>query len=225
MVVLSKITTTGGDAGRTHLADMSRVSKADPLIEAVGALAEANAALGVARAAGLAPALDQLAQRLQQECFDVGADLATPLPAAPAGARPSPRAGAALAQGWAAVARDLSEQLGPLRSFALPGGPMPAAQLHLATAVARRAERAAWAAAQARGVDQPGGLNSAALVWLNRISDALFLMARAAACGREELWQPRRGPAGGAQTGSPPVGPASIQDNRPVEAPREISSR
>ncbi|MDR2253682.1 MAG: ATP:cob(I)alamin adenosyltransferase [Bifidobacteriaceae bacterium] len=242
MVILSGLTTTTGDGGSTRLADGSRVAKTDPLIGALGAIAEANAAIGLARAGGLAPELDAWARRIQQELFDLGADLAMPLPAGPqaqAGTdepgpepqpgtgqpgpepqpgpgpqaqpgaddpapaarpaapaaertRPGPgprRVGAEAVRAWEQVVRELVERLGPLRSFVLPGGPPPAAALHLATTITRRAERAAWRAAATRGKDQPGGVNGWALVYLNRISDVLFALARAAADGAETLWE------------------------------------
>jgi cob(I)alamin adenosyltransferase len=85
---------------------------------------------------------------------------------------------------------DLAGELGALRSFVLPGGPPGAAHLHLAVTVARRAERAAWSAAQAHGIGQPGGLSPDALVYLNRLSDLLFQMARAAA-DQPTLWHPQ----------------------------------
>ncbi|MDR1188920.1 MAG: cob(I)yrinic acid a,c-diamide adenosyltransferase [Bifidobacteriaceae bacterium] len=193
MVVLSKITTKTGDEGQTHLGDMTRVPKTDPRIEAVGAIAEANAVLGVARSAGLEPRLDAWAAQLQQELFDLGADLSTPLPkaqmddAAEPSSPPTPRVDLAVIAPWDRVIAELAQELGSLRTFVLPGGPMAAAQLHVAVTVTRRAERDAWRAAQAHGIGQAGGVNHDALVYLNRLSDLLFLMARAAA-GPPELW-------------------------------------
>jgi cob(I)alamin adenosyltransferase len=201
MVVLSKITTKTGDEGLTHLGDMSRVAKTDPRIEAVGAVAEANAVLGVARSQGLPPDLDAWTARLQHELFDLGADLATPLSdteqpnCQQAYAVRSPkqtvlRTSPATIASWEEIIAQLAGQLGTLRGFILPGGPPAAAQLHLAVTIVRRAERAAWNAAQAHGVGRQGGINRAALVYLNRLSDLLFQMARAAG-GETELWRQR----------------------------------
>ncbi|MDR1427446.1 MAG: ATP:cob(I)alamin adenosyltransferase [Bifidobacteriaceae bacterium] len=226
MVHLTRIYTRLGDDGETHLATMARLPKTDPLIAALGDIAEANAALGFARAANLEPRLDAMAERLQQEFFALGADLATPLdgnrhdavsadagkaeavPAGSAGA-PATRTGQtgvpatqveqagvpATRVGQAEVAaleRDcdvLLARLEPLRSFVLPGGREGTARLHLASAVVRRAERSVWAAAAAHGVDTPGGLNSAAMRYLNRASDLVFLMARSSAGPHgETLW-------------------------------------
>ncbi|MDR2564585.1 MAG: cob(I)yrinic acid a,c-diamide adenosyltransferase [Bifidobacteriaceae bacterium] len=195
MVVLSRIATRAGDDGLTQLGDLSRVSKTDPRIEAVGSVAEAAAAIGVARAFGLAPRLDRWAEQLLQELFDLGADLATPLPAAcpvRSRRRSVPRVDQARTAAWDQVIQDLAEELGPLRSFVLPGGPPAAAHLHLAVTVARRAERAAWHAAGAHGIGGEGGLNPEALRYLNRLSDLLFQLARAAG-GEGELWRPESG--------------------------------
>ncbi|MDR1441567.1 MAG: cob(I)yrinic acid a,c-diamide adenosyltransferase [Bifidobacteriaceae bacterium] len=209
MVVLSRITTKTGDDGLTHLGDFSRASKTDPRIEAVGSVAEANAILGVAVAFGLDPELSGWTGRLQQELFDLGADLATPLPAGPdpgtgsspavpesgpkPGAKtpnpPTPRIVPAAIEAWDQTIGQLADRLGPVRAFILPGGPPAAAQLHLAVTVVRRAERAAWAAGEAHGIGQAGGLNRHALVYLNRLSDLLFQMARAAG-GEPGLWRP-----------------------------------
>ncbi|MDR0366864.1 MAG: cob(I)yrinic acid a,c-diamide adenosyltransferase [Bifidobacteriaceae bacterium] len=188
MVVLSRITTQGGDEGMTHLGDMTRVPKADPLIEAIGAVAEANAAIGLARAHDLGERVDGWAQTLQQQLFDLGADLATPLPSPETEGRPVPRISSSTVAEWEEITELLASELGPLRSFVLPGGPPAAAYLHFATTVVRRAERAAWRAAAERGIDQPGGLARLALIYLNRISDVLFQMARSAAAQPPELW-------------------------------------
>ncbi|MDR0594710.1 MAG: cob(I)yrinic acid a,c-diamide adenosyltransferase [Bifidobacteriaceae bacterium] len=229
MVVLSRISTKTGDLGMTHLGDMSRVAKTDPRIGAVGAVAETSAAIGLARAAGLPERLDAWAGTLQQELFDLGADLATPLPGGPdqdQGKAQNRRRARVRRIGPAEIARleaqigDLASELGPLRSFILPGGPPGAAHLHLAVTVARRAEREAWSAAAADGIGQKGGLAQNALVYLNRLSDLLFQMARAAG-GPAELWQPDQAHSGVSER----EGPASIQDNSPAEAPRESTSK
>jgi cob(I)alamin adenosyltransferase len=192
MVILSSITTGGGDDGQTRLADLSTISKADPLLEAVGALAEANAVLGLARSHGLSTQLDAWASRLQQEWFDLGADLATPLPDSgstrPA-ARHVTRISPAQIDAWRQTIQFLAKSLGPLTSFVIPGGPPPAAYLHLTTTVLRRAERAAWVGAEARGIDRPGGLSHSALIYLNRASDLTFLMSRVAGGEQAGLWR------------------------------------
>jgi cob(I)alamin adenosyltransferase len=184
MVILSRIATKTGDEGSTHLADMSRVAKTHPRIEAIGSVAETNAILGLARSAGLPARVDAWTERLQHELFDLGADLATPL-----AAQDAPRIGLDATVAWDQVIADLSQELGPLRGFVLPGGDPGAAHLHLAVTVARRAERAAWTAAQEDGIGRDGGLSPATLVYLNRLSDLLFQMARAAG-DPPALWQP-----------------------------------
>ncbi|MBI0475713.1 cob(I)yrinic acid a,c-diamide adenosyltransferase [Sphingomonas sp. MA1305] len=163
MVRLNKIYTRTGDAGTTGLVDGSRVSKAEPLMAAIGDVDEANSAIGVAIAAlaGQAPAATLLA--IQNDLFDCGADLATP-----------PGIDGALRIVSAQVARleaaidALNADLTPLTSFVLPGGHAGAAALHLARAISRRAERSAVAAQAGAEV----------LAYLNRLSDYLFVAAR-----------------------------------------------
>ncbi|MGR6329559.1 cob(I)yrinic acid a,c-diamide adenosyltransferase [Sphingomonas sp. XXL09] len=163
MVRLNKIYTRTGDAGTTGLVDGSRVSKAEPLMAAIGDVDEANSAIGVAIAAlaGQAPAATLLA--IQNDLFDCGADLATP-----------PGIDGALRIVSAQVARletaidALNADLTPLTSFVLPGGHAGAAALHLARAITRRAERSAVAAQAGAEV----------LAYLNRLSDYLFVAAR-----------------------------------------------
>ena len=182
MVKLNRIYTRTGDAGTTGLVDGSRLSKADPLMEAIGDVDEANCALGLALL-HLAEALRETYDRVQNELFDLGADLATPF-----GAGEDPE--------WALRVTDAqvsrleaeidgwNEGLGALASFILPGGSAAVAALHLARAVTRRAERAAVAA----GATRP--LNPAAMAYLNRLSDHLFVACRVAAGGDEVLWVP-----------------------------------
>jgi len=186
MVTLNRIYTRTGDAGRTRLATGETVSKADARVEAYGAVDEANACIGLARLHTTAePELDAMLGRIQNEMFDLGADLATP----PA---PDDAAGRALRILDGQVSRIEAEidamnaELPPLASFVLPGGTPAAAALHLARTVCRRAEREAVRLAQSGAP-----VNAPALRYLNRLSDFLFVAARYAN-GRgsaEVLWQ------------------------------------
>lgn len=167
MVKLNKIYTRTGDRGTTGLVDGTRVSKADPRLAAMGDVDEANSAIGVARAALGPGALGDMLARIQNELFDLGADLATPGEVEGA-LRITPAQVA-----WLEDRIDhLNAALEPLASFVLPAGGAAAAALHVARAVARRAERSAVAAADL-------GLNAHALAYLNRLSDLLFVAARA----------------------------------------------
>jgi cob(I)alamin adenosyltransferase len=187
MVALNRIYTRTGDDGTTGLASGPRRSKADIRVEAYGTVDETNAFLGRARIAAIAAgdsACDALLARIQNDLFDLGADLATPH-------EPAPRH-AALRIVEAQVERLESEidalnaRLAPLRSFVLPGGSPLAAELHVCRTVARRAERHAVALADAEEV------NPAAMRYLNRLSDLFFVAARVAnADGAEDvLWVP-----------------------------------
>ena len=185
MVKLNRIYTRTGDSGTTGLSDGSRAPKDDPRIEAIGDVDEANSAIGVARlhAAGEA---DAMLARIQNEMFDLGADLATP------GNDFAPSA-MALRIVPAQVGRleceidAMNEGLAPLSSFILPGGSAAAAHLHVARAVTRRAERRAVAASRSGAA-----LNPAALAYLNRLSDHLFTLCRTLNDGgaRDVLWRP-----------------------------------
>ena len=186
MVRLDRITTRGGDGGETSLADGSRVSKANARIEAIGAVDEANAAIGLLRieTAGDS-AVDAVLGRVQNDLFDLGADLATPL-------REREEAGQALRivphqlQRLEAEIAHFNAGLPPLRSFVLPGGTKAAAHAHLARTATRRAERAL---AQLAAVE---ALNPDALKFLNRLSDLLFVLGRVLNDGgvRDVLWTP-----------------------------------
>jgi len=173
MVTLNRIYTRTGDAGTTRLASGAAVSKSDPRVEAYGAVDETNACLGLARThTSRDPEFDALLARLQNELFDLGADLATP---AAADEAPGSRLRILDSQ----VARleaeidQLNAGLPDLISFILPGGTPAAAALHLARTVARRAEREAVRLAEAgESVSGP------ALRYLNRLSDLLFVAAR-----------------------------------------------
>ena len=185
-VVLSRIYTRTGDDGTTALGDGSRVSKTDPRLVAYADVDEANCAVGVALAlGGLRPEISQLLTRVQNELFDVGADLCSPVAADAA------RPGLRVTEDYvAALERACDEHnagLSTLRSFVLPGGTAGAALLHAARTVVRRAERSAWAAMDAHG----DTVNPATARYLNRLSDLLFILAREAnsAVG-DVLWQP-----------------------------------
>ncbi|MGH7162746.1 MAG: cob(I)yrinic acid a,c-diamide adenosyltransferase [Planctomycetota bacterium] len=182
-----RIYTRGGDGGETGLFGGGRVPKDDPRVEAYGAVDELNALLGVARAAALPGDLEALAARLQDELFVVGADLATPASSAAREGRvvrlPAGAAGALEGE----IDR-LEAELAPLTTFILPGGSAAGAALHLARTVCRRAERRVTALARS------GGVSSPVLPYLNRLSDLLFVMARAAnarAGKPEQPWKAR----------------------------------
>jgi cob(I)alamin adenosyltransferase len=187
MVKLNKIYTRTGDRGETGLVDGSRVAKHDPRIAAIGEVDEANSAIGIARLhlANDAEA-DAMLGRIQNELFDLGADLATP------GEDFAPSA-MVLRIVSAQVARlereidAMNEQLSPLTSFVLPGGSAAAAHLHLARAIVRRAERGA-VAANGSGAT----LNPLALHYLNRLSDHLFTLCRTLndQGASDVLWKP-----------------------------------
>src|SRR6187549_1737030 len=181
-VRLTKIYTRGGDAGDTSLGDGSRVSKRDARIGAYGTVDELNSALGLVLAASCPEAIRAVLNRVQNELFDLGADLSVPL-------RHEGRLRVTQEQvdRLEADCDRFNEDLDELRSFVLPGGDEVAARMHVARALCRRAERDALVAADAHDVDP------LALVYLNRLSDLLFILARAAnaAAGREEpLWRP-----------------------------------
>ena len=176
-VRLTKIYTRGGDGGSTSLGDGARVSKLDPLVRAYGAVDELNSVLGWARIAADVPGLE----RIQNELFDLGADLSVPY----AEADGKLRIGQDAIDRLEAACDEANAPLPELRSFVLPGGSEAAARLHIARAECRRAERDVLSAHEERAV------NPLALVYLNRLSDLLFILARAAnAGGAEPLWKP-----------------------------------
>jgi cob(I)alamin adenosyltransferase len=178
-VRLTRIYTRGGDRGETSLGDGSRTSKLDPLIEAFGTVDELNSHLGLALAADPPPpaAVRGVLERVQNELFDVGADLSVPFD--PGDDRL--RTAQTQIDELEADCDRFNAELPELKSFVLPGGGELAARLHVARAVARRAERRALAA---------GEVNPLALVYLNRLSDLLFILARTAAGPDEPLWKP-----------------------------------
>lgn len=173
MVRLTRIYTRGGDGGRTSLGDGSRVAKHELRVEAFGTVDEANATIGLARlhtaSGGGAGEADAMLMRIQNDLFDLGADLATP---------PAPDEDIKLRIVDAQVLRleaeidALNAELSPLTSFVLPGGSAAAAHLHLARTVVRRAERLMVALAAESTVGAP------ALKYINRLSDHLFVLAR-----------------------------------------------
>jgi cob(I)alamin adenosyltransferase len=188
-VHLSKIYTRTGDAGTTRLADFSETDKNDPRLCAYADVDEANAALGVAvTMGGLDAALVELLVGIQNDLFDVGADLATPVIAVPA--TPPLRITQPSIDALEAACDRYNADLEPLASFILPGGTPGAALLHVARTVTRRAERSAWAAIQAHG----DSVNVLTAIYLNRLSDLLFILGRVAnvAVG-DVLWEPGRG--------------------------------
>lgn len=177
MVKLNKIYTRTGDDGTTGLVDGSRVAKADALMAAIGDVDEANSVIGFALREISDAVMAQALTRIQNDLFDLGADLATP---AEEGAEPFAPSAMHLRIVASQVARleqeidAMNAALSPLTSFILPGGSEAAARLHLARTTVRRAERSAVAASGARA------LNPLALAYLNRLSDWLFVACRAA---------------------------------------------
>ena len=189
MVRLDRIYTRGGDGGETSLGDGRRVSKADARIAAYGEVDELGAQLGVVRTHALPEGWDGWLGRIQNDLFDVGADLAVPLEARPdrASEREHSRLRVRAEQvAWLEARCDeLNGTLAPLRSFVLSGGTPLGAQLHLARTVCRRAERAVVA------LRREAELGPHVVAYLNRLSDLLFILARSAngATG-EVLWVP-----------------------------------
>lgn len=193
-MVLSRIYTRTGDDGSTSLGDMSRTVKTDPRLVAYADVDEANAAIGVAVTCGDLPeAVRALLTRVQNDLFDVGADLCTPL--SPSYAHPPLRVHDAWIDELELACDTFGEPLETLRSFVLPGGTPGSAFLHVARTVTRRAERATWAAIARYGTDDEGGINPLTARYLNRLSDLLFVLGRVANQGRggDVLWVPGGG--------------------------------
>ncbi|WP_029703049.1 cob(I)yrinic acid a,c-diamide adenosyltransferase [Corynebacterium callunae] len=173
-VHLTKIYTRTGDDGNTGLADFSRVSKDDPRLIAYADTDEANCAIGTVLALGNPPAeMTRLLQAIQNDLFDVGADLATPIEENPK--YPPLRVLPGYIDRLEAECDKWNEDLPPLDSFILPGGTPAAALLHNARAITRRAERAAWVAHR----EFPDSTSALPGKYLNRLSDLLFILARA----------------------------------------------
>jgi cob(I)alamin adenosyltransferase len=180
-VNLTRIYTRLGDGGDTHLGDMSRVPKTHPRIEAYGTVDELNAQIGVALTLGDLPgAYRAWLRRIQNDLFDVGADLAAPADATKERLRVTPAQTEWLEQRCDQVNATLT----PLKSFVLPGGTPAAAQLHVARTVCRRAERLAVACGE--------DVSPEVVRYLNRLSDLMFILSRGANNGGEPLWDPGR---------------------------------
>lgn len=182
MVTLSRIYTRGGDEGRTSLGDGARVAKHSPRVEAYGTVDEANAVIGLARLHTTGEA-DAMLARIQNDLFDLGADLCRP------GADVDDGRLRVIDSQVARLEREIdamNAELAPLRSFVLPGGTPASAFLHLARTVVRRAERLVVALAENEAV------NPAAIRYLNRLSDHLFVLARHLndKGARDVLWVP-----------------------------------
>ena len=180
MIRIDRVVTRGGDGGQTSLGDGARVSKSDSRVEAYGTVDEANATIGLLRLhTGGEPEVDAMLARVQNDLFDVGADLCVP---GEAGARlrvtdaPSARLEAEIAA--------MNAGLPALSSFILPGGTPAAAYAHLARTVVRRAERLVVGLAQTEAV------NPAVIHLLNRLSDHLFVLGRRLNGGNDVLWTP-----------------------------------
>ncbi len=195
MVRLTRIYTRTGDGGRTRLADMSVTTKTDPRVGAYGDVDETNSVIGVALAAGGLPAeVAEVLRSVQNELFDLGADLSNPLK--PPGETPELRIEQPAIDRLEFWCDHFGDPLPSLGSFILPGGSVAAAQLHVARTVARRAERSAWLAAEQHGTepaegDSPGGVNPLAITYLNRLSDLLFILTRIVnGANGDVLWVP-----------------------------------
>ena len=187
MVNLTRIYTKTGDDGTTSLGDMSRTSKNDPRLEAYATVDEANSAIGVVLALGgiKDDEITKLLVRIQNDLFDVGADLCTPVVDNPA-SEPLRVLDSQIEYLEQQIDK-YNESLQPLRSFVLPSGTPAAALMHVARTVTRRAERTTWHAIHAFG----GGVNPITAKYLNRLSDLLFVLARTA--NKEigdQLWVP-----------------------------------
>jgi cob(I)alamin adenosyltransferase len=183
MVRLDRITTRTGDDGTTGLSDGSRLPKHDPLIAALGSVDETNSWLGLASVEKIARDIAQAIAIIQNDLFDLGGDLATPT-----GGRHEDKVPritevqVTRLEKWIASG---NADLPPLTSFVLPGGTRAAALMHMARTVARRAERDVVAATATRA-----DLNKLGRMYLNRLSDLLFVWARQCNAGRDPLWKP-----------------------------------
>jgi cob(I)alamin adenosyltransferase len=180
-VNLTRIYTRLGDDGETHLGDMSRVPKTHPRIEAYGTVDELNAQIGLALTVpDMPPRYAEFLRRVQNDLFDVGADISVPEGGERERLRVVPEQTA-----WLEEACDeVNATLQPLKSFVLPGGTAAAAHLHVCRTVCRRAER--------RTIDCGDEVNRECVRYLNRLSDLLFILSRGANAGEEPLWEPGR---------------------------------
>jgi cob(I)alamin adenosyltransferase len=180
-VNLTRIYTRLGDDGATHLGDMSRVPKTDGRIEAYGTVDELNAHIGVLLTLeGLPDGYPDWLRRVQNDLFDVGADISVPL----GDERRRLRVRAEQTAWIEQICDEVNAGLSALKSFVLPGGTAPAAHLHVCRTVCRRAERRAVALGEA--------INPEVVRYLNRLSDLLFILSRGANAGAEPLWEPGR---------------------------------
>jgi cob(I)alamin adenosyltransferase len=190
MVHLTRIYTRTGDDGTTSLGDLSRTGKNDPRLQAYADVDEANSTIGYALALGdVPPVIAALLGQVQNDLFDVGADLCTPI--VPDPAVPPLRVTSAYVDALEAACDEHNERLDKLRSFVLPGGTTSAALLHIARTVVRRAERSTWLALGEHG----DSMNPLTAQYLNRLSDLLFILAREANTpanggNGDVLWQP-----------------------------------
>ena len=180
-VNLTRIYTRLGDDGETHLGDMSRVPKTHPRIEAYGTVDELNALLGVALTVpGLPDRHAEWLRRIQNDLFDVGADISVP----EGGERERLRVRPEQTEWLEQACDEANADLPALKSFVLPGGSPAAAHLHVCRTVCRRAER--------RVIEVGDELNGECVRYLNRLSDLLFILSRGANAGDEALWEPGR---------------------------------
>ncbi|CQD18941.1 ATP:cob(I)alamin adenosyltransferase [Mycobacterium lentiflavum] len=192
-VHLTRIYTRTGDDGTTGLSDFSRVSKNDPRLVAYADCDEANSAIGAAIALGRPDAeLADVLTQIQNDLFDAGADLSTPVVENPK--YPPLRVAQSYIDRLEEWCDKYNERLPALNSFVLPGGSPLSALLHVARTVVRRAERSAWAAVDSA----PDDVNVLPAKYLNRLSDLLFILSRVANAGGEVLWKPAGKPGGGA---------------------------
>ncbi|CAM2917235.1 cob(I)yrinic acid a,c-diamide adenosyltransferase [Saccharomonospora xinjiangensis] len=184
-VRINRVYTRVGDNGTTALGDGTRVPKTDPRLGAYADVDETNSVVGVAIALGSLPEeINRVLRHVQNELFDVGADLSTPVIDNPP--YPPLRVTKEYVERLENWCDEFNERVGKLTSFILPGGTPGAALLHQARTVARRAERSAWALVEA----DPDGTNAIAVTYLNRLSDLLFILARVANPGGDVLWKP-----------------------------------
>ena len=188
MVILNRIYTRTGDRGDTSLSTGETVAKFDLRVESYGTVDELNSVVGLVRLSGPGEVLDAMLGRIQNELFDLGADLATPdRPGKDLGYEPLRIIESQVDRLETEIDR-LNEELSPLTTFVLPGGSAAAAHLHLARTVCRRAERLAVRLSRQNGET----VSAAALKYLNRLSDLLFVMSRWAndRGGTDVLWVP-----------------------------------
>jgi cob(I)alamin adenosyltransferase len=182
---LTRIYTKTGDDGTTALGDMSRVHKTDPRVGAYADCDETNASIGVAIALGQLPdRVVRVLEAIQNDLFDLGADLCTPV--VPDPQYPPLRVDDGYVERLEQWCDEFNADLAKLDSFILPGGTPGAALLHQSRTLARRAERSAWALYEA----DPEHTNRAAMLYLNRLSDLLFILSRVANPGGDVLWRP-----------------------------------